>query len=326
MILAGDIGGTKTSLALFEIQENALELYAQYQFSSQAYTNFSDIIREFMQMFPDACITSSSFGIAGPIIDERCQTTNLPWDISAVNLRELLGVDQVYLLNDLEATAYGMLHLEDSAFVDLNPDAKPARGNCAVIAAGTGLGEAILYFDGKNYHPIASEGGHCDFAPLTPQQDALLLWLRQRFPEHVSLERILSGPGVSTLYDYLRESGFAAESDLLNNIGENEDKSALISKAAFEENDPLCVETLRLFSEIYGAEAGNLALKCLCVGGVYLGGGIAPKILPFLQTDTFFRAFISKGRFEPMLRQIPIKVSLNPETALLGAAHFSNKS
>ncbi len=252
-------------------------------------------------------------------------TTNLPWDISAANLRELLGIDQVYLLNDLEATAYGMLHLEDSAFVDLNPDAKSVRGNCAVIAAGTGLGEAILYFDGKNYHPIASEGGHCDFAPLTPQQDSLLLWLRQRFPEHVSLERILSGPGISTLYDYLRESGFAAESDLLKNIPENEDKSALISKAAFEENDPLSVETLRLFSEIYGAEAGNLALKCLSVGGVYLGGGIAPKILPFLQTDTFYSAFISKGRFASMLRRIPLKVSLNPETALLGAAHFAHK-
>lgn len=323
MILAGDIGGTKTSLALFDIQDNNLKLYAQHQYVSQDYGSFSDVIRQFINSYPNATITSASFGIAGPIINERCLTTNLPWDITAHDLRELLHIQSVYLLNDLEATAYGMLYLKSDEWIDLNPNTTIIKGNYAVIAAGTGLGEAMLYFDGKAYHPIASEGGHCDFAPLTPQQDKLLLWLRQRYPGHVSLERILSGPGISTLYDFLLESGFAKESDFLKNISESDDKSARISEGALLHNDPLCVETLRLFCEIYGAETGNLALKTLSIGGVYIGGGIAPKILPFLQTDTFINAFIRKGRFEPMLRNISLKVSLNPETALLGAAHFA---
>lgn len=323
MILAGDIGGTKTSLALFEIRDNILILHSQHQFVSQNYSSFTDVIREFIQMSPEVVINSASFGIAGPIIDERCRTTNLPWDISANDLREQLEIDTVYLLNDLEATVYGMLYLGDDDFIDLNPNATPSSGNCAVIAAGTGLGEAILYFDGKNYHPIASEGGHCDFAPLTPQQDALLQWLRHRFPEHVSLERILSGPGIRALYDFLVESGFAPESDFLKDMSENEDKSASISEGALLHNDPLCVETLRLFCEIYGAESGNLALKSMSLGGVFIGGGIAPKIISYLQKETFFNAFIAKGRFEPMLRNMSVKVSLNSETALLGAAHYS---
>lgn len=323
MILAGDIGGTKTSLALFEIQNNILIPHSKHQFSSQNYSSFSDVIREFIQMSPEVVITSASFGIAGPIIDERCLTTNLPWDISAQDLREQLEIDKVYLLNDLEATAYGMLYLSDDDFLDLNPNAIASKGNCAVIAAGTGLGEAMLYFDGKNYHPIASEGGHCDFAPLSAQQDALLLWLRHRFPEHVSLERVLSGPGIRTLYDFLLESGFAKESDYLKNMSESDDKSARISEGALLHNDPLCIETLRLFCEIYGAESGNLALKSMSLGGVFIGGGIAPKIIPFLKKETFYNAFVAKGRFEPMLRNMSVKVSLNSETALLGAAHYA---
>lgn len=323
MILAGDIGGTKTSLALFEIQKNILISHSKHQFVSQNFETFNDVIRKFIQMSPDAVITSASFGIAGPIIDERCQTTNLPWNISAQNLREQLEIDNVYLLNDLEATAYGMLYLCDDDFLELNPYATPSKGNCAVIAAGTGLGEAILYFDGKNYHPIASEGGHCDFAPLSLQQDALLQWLRHRFPEHVSLERVLSGPGIRALYDFLLESGFANESDYLKNMSESDDKSARISEGALLHDDPLCIETLRLFCEIYGAESGNLALKSMSLGGVFIGGGIAPKIIPFLQKETFYNAFAAKGRFEPMLRNISVKVSLNSETALLGAAHYA---
>lgn len=323
MILAGDIGGTKTSLALFEIRDNRLELCFQYQFMSQKYESFTDVIREFLQMNSVGEIASASFGIAGPIIEERCRTTNLPWDISAFDLRKILGTDQVYLLNDLEATAYGMLYLDEDEFINLNPNATPAHGNRAIIAAGTGLGEAMLYFDGKNYHPIASEGGHCDFAPLNSQQDALLTWLRLRYPEHVSLERILSGPGIAAIYTFLVDSGFANESNFMTNLDDTADKSARISEGALVHKDSLCIETLRIFSEIYGAESGNLALKTMSLGGVYIGGGIAPKILPFLQEDTFINAFVSKGRFEPMLRSMTLKVSLNPETALLGAGYFA---
>ena len=325
MILAGDIGGTKTSLALFEREGDRLKILSQHRFESRKYETLGDIIHDFRQMYVDILITSASFAIAGPIIEQRCRTTNLPWEISAHELKDLLNITQVFLLNDLEATAYGMLCLDKDEFINLNPNAVYAKGNCAVIAAGTGLGESMLYYDGTSYHPIASEGGHCDFAPLNEQQDALLLWLRQHYPKHVSLERILSGPGISALYDFLHESGFAPESDRMKNLSEKEDKNGHISKNALEFHDPLCIETLRLFCEIYGAETGNLALKTMSLGGVYIGGGIAPKILPFLQSDAFINAFVAKGRFEPMLRNISVKVSLNPETALLGAAHFAKR-
>lgn len=323
MILAGDIGGTKTILALFEIHENTLKLHSKQQFASKDYDSFNDVLLEFIRLNTNPAIDAACFGIAGPIIDEKCHTTNLPWEIAATELRTLLNTSHVRLLNDLEATAYGMLYLNEDEFVDLNPDAPVYHGNRAVIAAGTGLGEAMLFFDGTSYHPSGSEGGHCDFAPLTSQQDSLLQWLRQRFSDHVSYERILSGPGIATLYDFLLESNFAPPPHQMTNLSETDDRSARISQCALENHDPLCIETLRLFTEIYGAEAGNLALKSMSLGGVYIGGGIAPKILPFIQTDIFMNAFTAKGRFEPMLRKMRVKISLNPETALLGAAYFA---
>jgi glucokinase len=323
MILAGDIGGTKTNLALYKSSQEGIMLELQRQFVSQNYASFSDVIHEFLAKVPDTKITTACFGIAGPIIDGKCRTTNLPWEIATTDLQNLLKISNIYLLNDLEATAYGMLYLRDDEFINLNVSAETKKGNFAVIAAGTGLGEAILYFNGLSYHPISSEGGHSDFAPLTPQQDALLLWLREHYPLHVSYERILSGPGIANIYDFLVASEFAKEPDSITKIGSNKDKSALISQYALEKNDPLCVETLRLFIEIYGAEAGNLALKSLSLGGVYIGGGIAPKILPFMQSETFLKAFCNKGRFSQMLQSMPIKLSLNPETALLGSAHYA---
>jgi glucokinase len=323
MILAGDIGGTKTNLALFEIKEEKLTIHAQTQFASRDYTSFSDVIHAFKKQHILSAIDSACFGVAGPVIDGRCKTTNLPWDIASSELQNTLGTSKVHLLNDLEATAYGMLYLDENEFVHLNPSSTNTQGNRAVIAAGTGLGEAMLYFDGTSYHPIGSEGGHTDFAPVTAQQDALLSWLRKRYPEHVSFERILSGPGIYTLYQFLSESGFAPQPASMLNIAPTQDRSAMISTCALKEKDPLCVETLKLFAEIYGAEAGNLALKSMSLGGVYIGGGIAPKILPFLQNQNFMNAFTAKGRFENMLREMQVKVSLNQETALFGAAHFA---
>jgi len=323
MILAGDIGGTKTNLALFERDEKTLKLTFEHQFASQAYSSFNDVLSEFIRLSGNRSMDAVCLGIAGPIIDEQCRTTNLPWQISAAELKKLLNTPNVRLLNDLEATAYGMLYLDEEEFVDLNPNALTSTGNRAVIAAGTGLGEAMLFFDGKGYQPNGCEGGHCDFAPLTPQQDDLLRWLRVRFSDHVSYERILSGPGVSALYDFLLESNFAPPPSQMSALSNTDDRSAHISQCALEDNDPLCTETLRLFSEIYGAETGNLALKTMSLGGVYLGGGIAPKILPFLQAYTFMNAFIGKGRFKPMLQNMSVKVSLNPQTALLGAAYFA---
>lgn len=323
MILAGDIGGTKTNLALFEMQEERLVLQQKHQFASRDFSSLDDVISEFEQRTSKPPIAAVCFGIAGPVIEGRCRTTNLPWEITTPDLQKRLHTGNVRLLNDLEATAYGMLYLDEEEFVDLNPSGRDVKGNRAVIAAGTGLGEAMLFWDGSRYHPIGSEGGHSDFAPACAQHDELLKWMRRRYSEHVSYERILSGPGIYTLYEFLLESGFAPQSSAMIQIGEEEDRSAMVSKCALTENDPLCRETLRLFAQIYGAEAGNLALKTMSLGGVYIGGGIAPKILPFMSGESFMDAFAGKGRFEQLLRGMKVKISLNPETALLGAAHFA---
>jgi glucokinase len=212
-----------------------------------------------------------------------------------------------------------MLHLNDNEFISLNPNAKKTQANCAVIAAGTGLGEAILFYDRGSYQAIATEGGHTDFAPQTPLQDELLKWLRKQYKEHVSYERILSGEGIYTLYRFLSQNS----SETIPNINSYQDKSAMISHFAIEKNHPLCRDTLDLFCEIYAAEAGNLALKCNAQGGIYIGGGIAPKILPFIDNDKFINKLTCKGRFKDMLNDIEVKVSLNPQTALLGAGHFA---
>ena len=323
-ILAGDIGGTKTNLALFTVVENSLVLQSQHQYASQSFSSFTDILVDFKSHFVKTPIDAVCLGVAGPVINGRCYTTNLPWEITTSEVQKQFNTMAVRLLNDLEATAYGMLMLREDEFVELNPMGKRVHGNRAVIAAGTGLGEAILFWDGDSYHPIGTEGGHSDFAPCTAQQDELLQWLRHRYPEHVSFERILSGPGITALYEFLYESGFALQPSAMMQISEGMDRSALISECALTHKDPLCMETLRLFGEIYGAEAGNLALKSMSLGGVYIGGGIAPKIFSAISFDnTFMKAFVKKGRFEKMLQEMSVQISLNPETALLGAAHFA---
>ena len=322
MILAGDVGGTKTNLALFAFDGETLAIEVKHQFASRDFTSLEDVIKEFMRLSEVKTIDKACFGIAGPIINGNCQTTNLPWDVVGLNLQTLLGTKEVILLNDLESTAYGMLHLKDDEFVSLNPSGRKVDGNRAIIAAGTGLGEATLFHDGKNYHPIGSEGGHCDFASSTLEQDKLLQWMRNRYRNHVSFERILSGPGIYALYEFLVDNDFAPQPTAMIRLKKTDDKSAMISKLAIEDKNPLCVKTLQLFCEIYGAEAGNLALKSMSLGGVFIGGGIAPKILPFMQDGRFINAFFNKGRFEELLRAMEVKISLNDETALLGAAYF----
>lgn len=322
MILAGDIGGTKTNLALYTVAQEGCALVAQAQFPSRDYATFDGVIEAFRASFGDAVIDAACFGVAGAVIEGRCRATNLPWEMAETDLARLLSSSRVRLLNDLEATAYGMLYLKEEELLPLNPAAVVRKGNRAVIAAGTGLGEAQLFWDGHRYHPGGSEGGHCDFAPLDPLQDDLLKWLRLRYPLHVSVERILSGPGIAQLYDFMREYTALAEPDAMARLGSGSDRSAAISRCALESNDPLCAETLKLFARIYGAEAGNLALKTMALGGVYIGGGIAPKIAPFIQ-KYFFDAFVAKGRFEPLLRSLPLYLSLNDKTALLGAMRFA---
>lgn len=322
MILAGDIGGTKTNLAIFAFDGDNLEIKAKAQFASRDFTSLEDVIAEFSKIASLEEVDKACFGVAGPIINGDCRTTNLPWDVSAQNLQKFLATKKVILMNDLEATAYGMSRLKDDEFVNINPTGRKVDGNRAVIAAGTGLGEAILFHEGENYHPIGSEGGHCDFAPVTSEQDALLKWMRERYHGHVSFERILSGPGIYALYEFLLDIDAAPQPAAMINLKATQDKSAMISELAIKENDPLCVKTLKLFCEIYAAEAGNLALKSMSLGGVYIGGGIAPKILPFMTSGDFMNNFANKGRFEELLRGMEVKISLNDETALLGAAYF----
>jgi glucokinase len=318
MILAGDIGGTKTVLSLFSKNSGGLLCGEREEtFASGDYTDFGDILALFLA--DGANIDAACFGVAGPVVNQRCQTTNLPWLLDAEALKITLGCSRVRLLNDLEAMALGMLHLPASDLVELNPNAQETSGNKAVIAAGTGLGEALLFRDDSHFHPIATEGGHSDFAPLNPLQDALLVYLRGLFPEHVSWERVLSGDGFSHLYDFLLAQGAAPACALVPAVGADIDRNAVISKLGVDKVDPLCIQAVQLFTSLYGAEAGNLALKSLATGGVYVGGGIAPKILPALQDGTFIAAFKAKGRFHGLLDKVPVKVCLNPRTPLIGA-------
>jgi glucokinase len=322
VILAGDIGGTKTVLSILTRDfDGSLTCLQEQTYSSQQFPKFDDILTVFLPA--EVTINSACFGVAGPVVNQRCQTTNLPWLLDAEELKKKLCTSKVKLLNDLEAMALGMLYLPEQDLVELNPDAETQPGNIAVIAAGTGLGEAILYWDGNKHHPMATEGGHSDFAAKNPQQDQLLATLRRIYPDHVSCERILSGIGFSHLYDFLCDQGFALPCPAVPDNHSGIDRNAVISRLGVAGEDPLCAEAVRLFVELYGAETGNLALKSLATGGVHIGGGIGPKILPAMQNGNFMRAFKAKGRFLPLLDKIPVKLSLNPRTPLIGAInHF----
>lgn len=323
MILAGDIGGTKTVLSILTRESNgALTCLREQTYSSQHFTAFDDILTVFLPA--DAAIKSACFGVAGPVVNQRCQTTNLPWLLDAEALKRKLGTAKVKLMNDLEAMALGMLYLPAHELVELNPEAEAQDGNIAIIAAGTGLGEAILYWDGNKHHPMATEGGHSDFAAQNAQQDRLLAYLRKIYPEHVSCERILSGIGFSHLYDFLRAEGFAPPCPVVPEINSGIDRNAVISRLGVAGEDPLCAEVVRLFVEVYGAEAGNLALKSLAMGGILIGGGIGPKILPVMRDGQFINAFKAKGRFNPLLGKISVKLSLNPRAPLIGAINYFN--
>lgn len=324
MILAGDVGGTKAVLALFEAAGERLRQVREDTFVNKEFESFEAVVSRFLRGETGLTLSVGCFGVAGTVIDGRCQLTNLDWEIGEQKIARMLKAPRVKLLNDLEAAAYGMLHLRSEELTILNPGVTSKRkGNVAVIAAGTGLGEAMLYWDGKWHHPIASEGGHADFAPRTDQEIALLRCLSSKFAGHVSYERVLSGAGVYNIYCFLRDNGFAPEPSWLAERLEQGDPSAAISEVGLAGGNPLCVTALDLFSSIYGAEAGNLALKCLAVGGVYVGGGIAPKILPALQNGSFMRGFGEKGRFSDLLKSMPVCVALNPKASLLGAAYFA---
>jgi glucokinase len=316
MILAGDIGGTNARLAYFQPQNGDFHLVTERVFPSREYKEFGDIVSHFLKdsgLRPEvAC-----FGIAGPVREGRVETSNLPWIIEQSRLARQIQVPTTLLINDLEANAWGIGGLISKDLTPLNSVAKSV-GNQAVIAPGTGLGEAGLFWDGNQYQVFACEGGHADFAPQGDLQIELLKFLAGRFG-HVSYERVLSGPGLVNVYEFLQKrggeepAGFAAQRS-------KGDPAAAISQAALNGTNRLAEEALDLWTSVYGAEAGNLALKAMATGGIFLGGGISPKILPQLTGPVFMDAFLQKGRLRPLLESIPVHVITNDKAGLLGAA------
>lgn len=322
MILAGDIGGTKTNLALFEEgASGALTKSEERTFPSHEYEGLEAVVSSFINQ-RELAIEAACFGIAGPIIDGVCETPNLPWVVREGVLAEALGT-RVRLINDLEATAYGVLELEADELVTLNEGEGQEKGNVAIIAAGTGLGEGALLWCGTRYHAMASEGGHADFAPRNELEMNLLRYMLT-LKRRISYERLLSGPGLVNIYNFLRTSGYREEPPWLKEaFASGEDQAATISKAALEDRSELCVKALDMFVALYGAQAGNLALTFKATGGVYVGGGIAPKIIAKLKDGTFLEAFTDKGRLSPMVAAVPVRVVMNPKTALIGAASYA---
>jgi len=293
MILAGDIGGTNARLASFEVVHGRVKPLVEETFPSHAYASLDDIVRTFVSAH-DLRVVQACFGIAGPVRHGHSEAINLAWMVDAQRLAQQLGLATVWLVNDLEATAYGAGALAPEDFVTLNEGMPGAEGNAVVIAAGTGLGEAGLYWDGKQHWPFASEGGHASFAPGDALQVELLQYLQQRFT-YVSWERVLSGPGLYNVYTFLRDTQRGVEPAWLTEELHQGDRSAVISRVALAGTCDLCVQALDLFVALYGAEAGNLALKVLATGGVFVGGGIAPKIVDKLQDTTFIQTFALKA-------------------------------
>jgi glucokinase len=318
MILAGDIGGTNSRLAHFEVVQGRVQPIVEETFPSRGSASLDDIVRTFVTKH-NLRVMHACFGIAGPIRHGRSETINLPWVVDAEQLAQQLGLATVWLINDLEANAYGVAALAPEDFAILNEGTPDAEGNAAVIAAGTGLGEAGLYWDGKQHWPFASEGGHASFAPDNALQVELLQYLQQQFA-HVSWERVLSGPGLYNVYTFLRDTQRGIEPAWLTEELHQVDPPAAIAGAALAGTSDLCVQALDLCVALYGAEAGNLALKVMATGGVFVGGGIAPKIVAKLQEPTFMQAFCAKGRLRSVLEAMPVRVIMNDKTALYGAA------
>ncbi len=314
MILAGDIGGTNTRLALFEsLQPLHLEVFPSAQFKG-----LEEIAAKFLAQ-TGASVSAACFGIAGPVREGVVKTSNLSWVVDARAVAAALRLKQVRLLNDLEANAWGIGALQPADFVTLNEGAVAPAGNRALISAGTGLGEAGLLAEGTSYRPFASEGGHADFAPRNELEIDLLRYLLQLWP-HVSYERVLSGPGLVKIYQFIRDTGRASEPAWLAERMRKENPAAVISETALAAAADLSVQALDIFVSVYGAEAGNLALRVMATGGVFVGGGIAPRIVAKLRNSSFMKAFAGKGRLGSLLESIPVRVIMNDKTALLGAA------
>ena len=322
MILAGDVGGTKVELALYNFEGGRLSHVSEERFPAKDYAHLEEIVRTFSAKNNHPEITAACFGVPGPVRNGRLKLTNLPWLLDAREMARNLGIDHVFLINDLEANGYGIPELTGEQVCTLSEGDPSTVGNRGLVSAGTGLGEAILMWNGKMHVPVASEGGHCDYAPRTETDIAMLRYLQKKVGGRVSNERVISGLGLQNVYSFLKEDQGMPESPELRDRMVHEDPNAVIGDLGMGK-DELCTRALDIFVSAYGAEAGNLALKVLSVGGMYIGGGIAPKILEKMRDGTFMKAFTDKGRLSDLLVQTPVRIILESRAALIGAAAFA---
>ncbi len=321
-VLAGDIGGTKTLLLIADMFPTTFRVVYEQSYESRRYPEFLPLVKEFLKSAAartDLILSSACFGVAGPVTQRTARTTNLPWRIDADACVRELKINTIALINDFHAVGYGIDGLDDEDIVTLQAGVEQPAGPRVVIGAGTGLGEGFSVRNGDRHDIFPSEGGHVDFGPTDDIQLELLKYLRARFGR-VTYERVVSGPGLENIYAFLRERDPNAESPELKAALGSGDAAATISSFAVEHNDTLAARALEIFCNVYGAQAGNLALTCLPTGGVYIAGGIAPKIIPTLKTGTFMHAFSNKGRMQPLLEAMPVRVIMNPKVGLIGAA------
>jgi len=322
MILAGDIGATRTRLAAFQTEGNRLQCVVEKTYVSQEYGGLAEVLPQFIRG-EGIPVHSACFGVAGPVRAGRSKISNLPWIIDSRELVKQLKLDSVGLLNDMEAYAYGIDALESQDFVALSEGSEDAEGNRAVISAKTGLGVAGLYWDGFRHHPFACEGGHADFAPRDEIQTELLGYLQKKYGR-ISCERILSGPGIRNIYEFLRDTNRAQEPTWLRDeLTTAHDLPAAISRLAMEGKAPICDQTLSIFVSVFGAETGNCALRYMSTGGIFIGGIIAAKNVSKMQNPVFMESFLDKGRMEDLLKDIPVKIILNDDCGLIGAARYT---
>jgi glucokinase len=321
MILAGDVGGTKVHLAEYDFSEGKLSHTRDKQFPAKEYSGLEEIVKEFLGTDR---VSAACFGVPGPVRDGRLRLTNLPWTLDSRELSRNLQIDHVFLINDLEANGYGVAELGPDQIYTLSEGDASQIGNRGLIAAGTGLGEGILAWNGRIHVPYPSEGGHTDFGPRNELEIELLRFLQRKYNGRISYERVVSGMGLTNIYEFLRDGrGMEEPSWLAEKIAAAHDPNSVITEMALSAKSELCEKALDMMVSIYGAEAGNLALKVLSVGGLYVGGGIAPKILEKLKDGTFIKAFQDKGRLSQLLIHMPVRVILDSRAALLGAASYA---
>ncbi len=322
MILAGEIGASHIRLGAFETEGNRLQCVVEKGYETNAHSGLEEILTQFVRT-EGIPVHQASFGVAGPVRNGRSKISNLPWVIDSRELAKQLRVNSVGLLNDMEAFAYGIDALESKDFITLSEGSEDAEGNRAVISARTGLGVAGLYWDGFRHHPFACEGGHADFAPRDEVQVELLAYLRKKYGR-ISYERVLSGPGIKNIYDFLRDSKKAEEPAWLREQMEaTPDGPALISQLAAQGKAEICERTMTIFVSVFGAETGNCALRYMTTGGIFIGGSIAAKNMKKMQDAVFMQAFFDKGRMEALLRDMPVRIIQNDDCGLLGAAHYT---